>query len=136
MKLNEYGKIAHNEWLNTPKIRPNVELGEFVIMPNHIHGIIEIFVTGESHSPEPKELNDCRGVLKTPLQSPSNNIGAMVRGYKSSVTRQIGLLGFKGKLWQRNYYEHIIRDEKAFQNISEYIKNNPVKWTGDKFYLK
>jgi len=73
--------------------------------------------------------------LKTPLQSPSNNIGAIVRGYKSSVTRQIGLLGLNEKLWQRNYYEHIIRNEKAFQNISEYIKNNPSKWVGDKFYM-
>ncbi|WP_339715661.1 transposase [Cyclobacterium amurskyense] len=162
MILNECGEIAHNEWLNTPKIRTNVELGEFVIMPNHIHGIIEIHdrgelnspvtkelnspATKESHSPVSKESHERKGVCNTPPypipqqpqppKSPSNNIGAIVRGYKSSVTRQIGLLGIKGKLWQRNYYEHIIRDEKAFQNISEYIKNNPIKWMGDKFYLK
>ena len=146
MKLNEFGEIAHNEWLNTPKIRPNVKLGEFVIMPNHIHGIIEIHDRGESHSPKTKESHERKGVCKTPPhhtphhtqppKSPSNNIGAIVRGYKSSVTRQINTLGFNEKLWQRNYYEHIIQDERAFQNISEYIKNNPAKWGGDKFYLK
>lgn len=58
------------------------------------------------------------------------------RGINSLWWSFFGLLGFKEKIWQRNYYEHIIRDGKAFQNISEYIKNNPVKWMGDKFYLK
>ncbi|MCO5230400.1 MAG: hypothetical protein M9958_04495 [Chitinophagales bacterium] len=181
MILNDAGKIAHDEWLKTPQIRPNVELGEFVIMPNHIHGIIQLG-RGELHSPEnanelhspenanelhspenanelhspenanelhspenaselhsPENANelhspDIRGVCKTPLRSPSQTVGAIVRGYKSSVTKQIGLLGFTEKIWQRNYYEHIIRDEKSYHNISEYIKNNPAKWQDDKFY--
>ena len=184
MKLNEYGQIAYNEWLKTPEIRPNVELGEFIIMPNHMHGIIRLYGRGELHSPEisnelhspeisnelhspeisnelhspemtnelhsPEMTNELHspeisnelhspdnwGVCKTPLRSPSQTIGAIVRGYKSSVTKQLGLLGFDGKLWQRNYYEHIIRNEKSYQTISEYIVNNPAKWADDKFYIQ
>ena len=147
MKLNEYGIVAYNEWAKTPEIRPNVELGEFIIMPNHMHGIIRLLGRGELHSPEmtnelnspndSNELNvsDILGVCKTPLRSPSQTIGALVRGYKSTVTKQLGLLGFDDKLWQRNYYEHIIRDEQSYQTISKYIINNPVKWVDDKFYF-
>jgi len=142
MILNEYGQIAHNEWVKTTEIRKNVELGEFVIMPNHIHVIIRLSGRGELDSPNSSSENineldssDKRGVLHTPqrLRSPSQTIGAIVRGYKSSVTKQLGLLGFDGKLWQRNYYEHIIRNEYSYQRISEYIINNPAKWSEDKF---
>jgi len=162
MILNEYGQIAFNEWLKTPEIRPNVELGEFVIMPNHMHGIIRLSGRGELHSPENElhspenELHspENMGVFKTPQRtienedigekgefnspprSPSQTIGAIIRGYKSSVTKQVGLLGFDEKLWQRNYYEHIIRNEQSYQTISDYIINNPTKWADDKFYMK
>jgi REP element-mobilizing transposase RayT len=146
MILNEYGTVAYFEWLKTPELRTNVELGEFIIMPNHMHGIIRVHGRGELHSPDiPNELHstdipielhlpDNRGVCKTPLRSPSQTIGAIIRGYKSSVTKQSNELGFDGKLWQRNYYEHIIRNEQSFQTISEYIMNNPAKWVDDKFY--
>lgn len=188
MIWNDAGKIAHNEWLKTPEIRPHVELGEFIIMPNHIHGIIRLTLRDESHTPDhipdiiphcgashtPDHIPDalCKGELHSPqlpdnqpgashspqletpdnqpggnptgqshptgecdspLRSPSQTIGAIVRGYKSSVTKQLGLMGFNGKLWQRNYYEHIIRNEQSYQNISNYIINNPANWKGDKF---
>ncbi|MFN4006656.1 MAG: transposase [Chitinophagaceae bacterium] len=141
MILNEYGQIAYNEWMKTPEIRPNVELGAFIIMPNHMHGIIRLLGRGELHSPnetgiyDMPEPPDNGGVCKTPLQSPSQTVGAIVRGYKSSVTKRLGLLGFNGKLWQRNYYEHIIRNELSYQNISNYIINNPAKWQEDKFFI-
>lgn len=145
MKLNEYGQIAFDEWVKTPENRPNVELGEFNIMPNHLHGIIRIMRRGELHSPENADkLNSINemcdlntpsktGVCNAP-QSPSQTIGAIVRGYKSTVTKQFLLLGFDNNLWQRNYYERIIRDENAYRAISNYIINNPVKWCNDKFY--
>src|SRR5690554_2536006 len=179
MILNKYGQIAYNEWMKTPEIRPNVKLHEFVVMPNHIHGIIQLLDIGrgELHSPDDNELHspddklhspddklhlpddklhlpddklhlpddklhlpdDNRGVCKTPLRGPSQTIGAIVRGYKSSVTKQINLLRVFDtpiKLWQRNYHDHIIRNEQSYQRISEYIKNNPVKWNDDKFYRK
>ena len=162
MILNEYGQIAYDEWLKTPEVRPNVQLGEFIIMPNHIHGIIQLLGRGESHSPVNKgEFNSPqpnKGEFNSPqpktdesnspqpksdesnspqrLRSPSQTIGAIIRGYKSSVTRQLGLMGLEGKLWQRNYYEHIIRNEQSHQRISNYIINNPAKWTDDKFYKR
>lgn len=137
MVLNEYGRIANDEWVKTPEIHPNVKLHDFVIMPNHIHGIIQLLDIGrgELHSPNNKP-NDNGGVCKT-LRLPSQTIGAIVRVYKSSVTKQINLLGAfdtPNKLWQRNYHEHIIRNEKLYQRISEYIINNPAKWADDKFY--
>lgn len=162
MVLNGYGQIAHDEWLKTCEIRPNVELGEFVVMPNHIHGIVRIcrgelhsvdgrgelhspLVPGELHLPNGGELHSHiggelhspqGGVCKTPQRGPSQTVGAIVRGYKSAVTKQLGLMGFVGKLWQRNYWEHIIRDETSYIRISDYIINNPAKWADDKFYEK
>lgn len=139
MVLNKYGQIADDEWMKTTEIRPNVELGEFVVMPNHIHGIIRLSGRGELHSPEINiEMHspDEKGVCKSPPRSPSQTIGAIVRGYKSSVTKQCGLLGFDEKLWQRNYYEHIIRNEQSYQTISQYIIDNPKKWANDKFYIR
>ena len=166
MICNQYGIVAYNEWMKTPQIRSNITLHEFVVMPNHIHGIIEInhdtelyfqnrmgelyipnrmdelypqnrmdelhtkSCRGELHSPIPA------GVFNTPLRmrSPSQTIGAIVRGYKSAVTKQLNALGMIEKLWQRNYYEHIIRNEKSYLHISEYIHNNPIQWINDKFY--
>lgn len=143
MILNEHGKIAYNEWIKTTEMRNNVELCDFVVMPNHIHGIIRLLGRGELHSPDninefhsPDNINelhspDNKGVCDTPLRSPSQTIGAIVRGYKSSVTKQFGLLGFNEKLWQRNYHEHIIRNEQSYIKISEYITNNPANWDND-----
>ena len=160
MVLNEYGTIACNEWLNTPNIRKNVELDVFVIMPNHIHGIIILNGRGELHSPLNMITGNTisgnaithnaitgnaitgnaitgnkRGECNSPPRGPSNNIGAIVRGYKSSVTKQFNLLNIGCTVWQRNYHEHIIRNEKSYQTIAEYIVNNPSKWNNDKFHI-
>ena len=277
MICNQYGIVAYNEWIKTSQIRSNITLHEFVVMPNHIHGIIEInrdaelysqnrgcelhspncsgelyspncsgelyspipkgvfdtpqqidFDTsvrgcelrspnrsGELHSPVPKGVFDTpqqidfdtsvrgcelhspvpkgvfntpqqpdfdlpvrgcelrspipKGVFNTPqqpdfdlpvrsgelyspvpkgvfdtpqqidfdtsrLRSPSQTVGAIVRGYKSAVTKQLNALGMTEKLWQRNYYEHIIRNEQSYIHISEYIRNNPIQWINDRFY--
>ena len=150
MVLNEYGQIAFNEWIKTPEIRPNVELGEFIVMPNHIHGIIRITRRGESHSPDcelhspniesntPDFMGECNSPQRySPrLRGPSQTIGAIVRGYKSAVTKKLNELGIGRKVWQRDYYEHIIRNEQSYYNISNYIVNNPAKWWEDKFFMK
>lgn len=145
MYLNDIGNIVQNEWLNTPNIRKNIKLHQFVIMPNHFHAIIEITenlnVGANCNSPNDK----CQIFNGT-----SNTIGAIVRGFKISVIKKIKLLNEelanqdkwqKGELqfaptdiWQRNYHEHIIRDEKSYLLISEYIENNPLKWQDDCFY--
>ena len=127
MILNEYGQIAFDEWLKTTKIRNNVELGAFIVMPNHMHGIIV--------------LNHVVGAGFTPAPTKPATIGDIAGAYKSLVTNAcIGICNSQnirlGKLWQRNYHEHIIRDEQSYQRISEYIINNPAKWAEDKFFTK
>jgi len=218
MHLNAFGKIAEMEWHNTPIIRDNVALHEHIIMPNHMHGIIEITFQ-KSNTPE-------IGAFKSPSQS----IGSIIRGYKIATIKRIKDLiknsnlednkgefkegdkkeNYKGefkkkenystgelqfaptkipkgfaptarfaptkipkgfaptarfaptkipegfaptarfaptaeakkiinldfKIWQRNYYEHIIRDKKSYKNISNYIINNPKKWEEDQFNKK
>ncbi|MFH1857079.1 MAG: transposase [Candidatus Omnitrophota bacterium] len=125
MVVSRYGKIAENEWRKTEIIRPNIKMDYFVVMPNHIHGIAHI----------------CRGVLQyaptNEFKSPSQTIGAIVRGFKSTITKQINKIRDTAdvRLWQRNYYEHIIRDEKYLNSIREYIINNPAKWEYDKYYI-
>jgi REP element-mobilizing transposase RayT len=146
--LNELGQIAFNEWMRTPEIRSEINLGAFIVMPNHVHGIIEIANCnhddadgrGELHSLplQNTNRNGCnidKGECNSPLRGTSNTIGAIVRGYKSAVTKQIHEWGFTDNIWQRNYYEHIIRNEQSYQNISGYIINNPVNWKADKFYV-
>ena len=157
MQLNDYGKIAHENWLKTAEFRPEILLDVFVIMPNHMHAVINIEARrGVSHTPailqesqiidKTVQLNSSdnknsiisvnnQGVCDTPLlRSPSNTVGAIIRGYKASVTKQMNILGFDGTAWQRNYYEHIIKTPKAYDEISEYILNNPATWVQDKFY--
>jgi len=127
IRMNDAGKIVHDEWLRTADIRPNVELDAFVVMPNHLHGIIVLHP-------------DRRGTLqRAPTveqfgKPTSNTIPTIVRLFKSAVTKRINEhRGTPGaRVWQRNYYEHIIRNEKSLNNIHEYIANNPMKWKWDR----
>lgn len=134
MSLNEYGQIAYDEWMKTPELRPNVKLDAFVVMPNHIHGII---IINDGHGSGRGVLQYAPTQMNNTFQSPSQTIGAIVRGYKSSVTKKINILRNRPgcPIWQRNYYEHIIRDNKSYHRISQYIINNPEKWQDDKFYI-
>ncbi|HGY11191.1 MAG TPA: transposase [Desulfobacterales bacterium] len=112
MVLNAFGKIADNEWLKTGEIRDNVELSEYVIMPNHIHGIIVLndLIVGAHcnvplHEPQIEQFG----------KSTKNSIPTIVKLYKSAVTKKINILRNTPGIpvWQRNYYEHIIRNEKS-----------------------
>ena len=137
MQLNEFGKIVFEEWYKTATLRPNVELleDEFVVMPNHIHGIIWINEDYQNVSSFNSMIaNSPVGAYShTPLRSPSHTIGAIIRGFKSAVTTRINTIrNFKGSsLWQRNYYEHIINSEKDYENIANYIDTNPLNWEID-----
>jgi REP element-mobilizing transposase RayT len=130
MQLNEYGKVVTEEWLRTAEIRPNVELDEFIIMPNHIHGIVAIIescVGATGRSP--------KGEVPSPLPKgpTSSSIGAIMAGFKSAVTRRVNELRSTRcePVWQRNYYEHVIRNEHDLDEIREYIINNVLKWDLD-----
>ena len=119
--LNEFGQIVREEWEQTAVVRPNVELGEYVIMPNHVHGML-IFV------------DDGVGATRrvAPVLQP-NSLGAVLGQFKSIVTKRINRLqNVAGRpVWQRNYYEHIIRDEREWENIHRYIESNPSMWAED-----
>jgi len=125
-------------------------LHEYIIMPNHIHGIIQLVganndspenndnnvpVVANNHSSE-NNNNDTRAKNFSPLRcySPSKTIGAIVRGFKIGVTKWMRQNMDVHDVWQRNYYEHIIRNERSFKHIAEYIINNPNMWNKDKFY--
>ncbi len=120
MYLNRFGIIACNEWIKLPERFPNFELDVFQVMPNHMHGIIVLSV-GAGASPAPTTVGNIVGTYKSLVANTCLDI------YKTNNETM-------GKLWQRDYYEHIIRDENAYQQIARYIINNPAKWNGDKFY--
>jgi len=127
LTLNDWGQVASMEWLRTPAVRPQVELDEFIVMPNHLHGIVVIGDAGERRRGAPPAQDG-------PVwRAPSQTIGAIVRGYKSAVTRQIRTLcGVTDTpVWQRNYYEHVIRDERELDRIRKYVVDNPARWETD-----
>ena len=144
MELSSAGEIVNACWQEIPDHFPNVLLHEYIIMPNHVHGIIELANPandGAGHiSPAPDVFNDDRKIFPTDtgttLRSPSKTIGSIVRGFKIGVTKWFRANGCYDSIWQRNYYEHIIKDEKSYLNIAAYIINNPVKWQEDKWYMK
>lgn len=130
VRLNAWGEIVWEEWFRTAQVRPNVVLyeDEFVVMPNHIHGIIWIVGNGDVGAqrrcaPTGKSINVLPGSL-----------GAIVRAFKSITTKRINALrGTPGApIWQRNYYEHMIRDEQSLNRIREYIATNPLRWHLDR----
>lgn len=139
MQLNDAGLVAKACWLAIPEHFPFVELDAFVIMPNHIHGIIVITDTGvgaNNHSPRTVGANVGAGAndhspRPSPFRSPSQTIGSIIRGFKIGVTKWFRANTDVYVVWQRNYYEHIIRDEPALQRIRYYIAANPVRWTDD-----
>lgn len=139
MYINEYGEIVQKWWDEISIHFPNVELGAFVIMPNHVHGII--FITthrrGEVLSPHlsprdnPSDNQD--GDASQPsLRRPT--LGQIVAYFKYQSTKEMNRIENEKeitKFWQRNYYEHIIRDEIDLQNKSDYIEANPMLWDED-----
>ena len=112
MQLNQLGEIISTNWAMLPQQHANVALDVFVIMPNHLHGIIR---------------------LNEPGNSKLQPLGSVIRGFKARCSRQFGLLeGMQHpQLWQRNYHEHVIRTEASLQSIREYITNNPQQWEID-----
>ncbi len=140
MQLNDSGKFAHDEWRKTESIRSNIVLHEFVIMPNHLHGIIQI-VGAHCMRPDcmpPNSIHpEQQGRDQKVREHRAPTVGDIVRGYKSAVTKGIRAIGNTSNhvIWQRNYYEHIIRSEEAYLKIAEYIKTNPQRWQEDTYYV-
>ncbi len=183
MMLNEFGVLVKNEWLKTGIIRPNIVIDAFVVMPNHLHGIL--IITGNDDgrgfrgggggrdtlqrvsTTESDTKSDMESNMKSDTESDTgmgtktieqfgkstkNSIPTIVRLFKSTTTKQINQLRRDTlqrastpmqrvsttpmqPLWQRNYYEHIIRNEIELNRIRQYIIDNPKKWKTDENYI-
>ena len=121
IELTYAGKIIQDLYINLEKEFRNIKLHNYIIMPNHIHGIIEI---------------------KRADTGPAPTIGDIICSFKTRTTGYIikeikaGKMEiFEKRFWQRNYYEHVIRNEKEYWKIYEYIENNPLNWNQDEYYL-
>src|SRR5664279_3072899 len=159
MNLSGLGIIADVMWHEIKNHAKNIELGEFVVMPNHVHGIIILNGNDETNAKGVADnANDPRDAhverrhalsLHDQPQSPpqpqktfgqqrfqnqgKNTLSSIVGGYKSAVTKHAHRLQFNFA-WQSRFHEHIIRDENSYQTISHYIVNNPANWSADKFF--
>ncbi len=129
MVLNKMGKIVDQAIQQTPEIRKNVQIDIYQIMPNHVHIIINIV---GAYCNTPLRLD--KYPQSKLFQSPSQTLGSIIRGIKSVTAKQIRITMDNPQfpVWQRNYYEHIIRNEKDLDEISQYIINNPLMWGRDR----
>lgn len=134
MRINSLGIIVKQQWQRTAKVRKNVDLDAFVIMPNHLHGILLLHDAVRQESISLR--NDRSKKRSTTLQAGS--LGAIIGQFKSAVTRLAKSTEYNRPLpiWQRNYYEHIIRSEESLNEIRKYIVKNPARWAEDHFYAK
>jgi len=166
MCLNDAGRIVVDEWTKTPDIRNEIILDQWVVMPNHFHGIMIITndtirnITGspgyissslQGRPAGKADRGDHMGPVSQKGTSAHNgegdrrvaptgpkprSIGAIMAGYKSAVTKRINEMRHTPgmALWQRNYWEHVIRDESEMDSLRQYIQNNPAQWEFDKLY--
>ena|SRR5215211_4191867 len=146
MRLSRVGDIALRFWEDIPNHSANAGLDASVIMPNHLHGIVTIKApvgsTTTHQNREPGAHNRRRDVacnVSTPIGNVSTivppergSLGAILRSFKSAVTRWCRMNGYTSFAWQPRFYDHIIRDEAALQNIRRYILDNPAKWELDR----
>ena len=143
MQLSEIGKFAERYWLEIPEHFPFVELGNFVVMPNHVHGILIINKIDDLSLSESVETRQCLVSttikLNTTIGSSrfqnqgKNTISSIVGSYKSIVTK-MSRQTHSNFAWQSRFHDHIIRNSQSFENIQNYIFENPLNWKNDKFY--
>ena len=123
--LNEFGKIAQEEIEQTNILRQkeNVQVTKYVVMPNHVPMLIQI-------------VGSRRAVTATEqFSAPAKqSIPTIVRAYKSAVTRRVHMLGSEAKIWQSRFYDHVVRNDREYLKIWEYIDTNPLKWTEDCYF--
>ncbi len=140
MILNDAGQMIVKWWNELPNKFPNIVLGEFVVMPNHFHGIIFIMETvGADLRVCPDDEENVSAQKGEHVGSPPRtSLSRIIQWFKTMTTneyirgvKQLNWKPFVGKLWQRNYYEHIIRNEKDLQRIADYIVANPSRWNED-----
>jgi len=150
MRLSEWGQVASHYWKRIPEHVAHVELDEWVVMPNHMHGIVVITGRGEAFLASASSTGNLRhGGTRLPDRGATRNaspllqpvlqpgsLGAIVGNYKSVTTRRINRLrGMPGTpFWQRYYWEHIIRTDASLNRIRAYMQSNPGRWAEDRLH--
>lgn len=137
--LSDIGRVVEKCWHNISKNFPYVRLDEFVLMPNHLHGILFLFEAkgkGEAFSAINTDLDDINFENASPLRphgTQSRSLGSVIQNFKSVSTRMVNRRYFKAgnKIWQRNYFERIIRNDRELYAIRQYIRDNPLNWRRD-----
>jgi len=143
MILNNAGQMINDEWLKLPQRFPNIKLHEYIVMPNHFHGILEIvgetLVVSRNDATTQNDNTTQKGQPQG-FGPTGKTLGDMVGAFQSITTvkyingvKTKNWERFNKKMWQRNYWEHIIRNKKSLIKIGEYIIDNPKKWDNDKF---
>ncbi len=125
MQLNDAGWMVQTVWDQLPDHYPGVDIDEFVVMPNHVHGIIVL--VGDPVGATPRGCPDGQALPDVVHRFKSFTTALYRQGVAHNAWAP-----FPGRLWQRNYYEHIIRNERALERIRGYIQNNPIRWTSDR----
>ena len=115
--------IAEACWLAIPQHFPNTGLDEWIVMPNHVHGVIVLVETAGAQHVEPPHNRYQHLIPKS--------IGSIMRSYKSAVTLQCRKAGHGYFQWQKNYYERVLRDEEEMNRVRQYIRDNPLNWGVD-----
>jgi putative transposase len=142
MQLNEIGKLADKFWAEISKHFPFVELGNYVVMPNHVHGILIIdktnFVDDVDNAVETLQCNVSTGngmknEQMARISPKSGTLSTILRSYKSVVTKNAHFIHADFE-WQERFHDHIIRNSESFERIQNYIENNVANWKEDKFY--
>ena len=139
MVLSAIGRLVSAQWQQIPYRFAGLELGAWIVMPNHIHGILIITRSGEASNlitPVLQETADRKTPPTQPRGTAPGSVGAIIQNYKSITSRKISRQdeSMRAAIWQRNYYEHIIRDEQSYLEIAQYIVDNPVLWEKDQLH--
>ncbi|PWA06570.1 transposase [Flavobacterium psychrotolerans] len=139
MELNEIGRLAYQFWAEIPKHFPSVELGNYVVMPNHVHGILIIDkknvvddLVAETLQCNVSAHNGTTNEQMSKISPKSGTISTIIRSYKSAVTKN-GHFIHADFEWQSRFHDHIIRNSESFERIQNYIETNPKNWKEDKF---
>ncbi len=142
--LSAYGLVAHEEWFRSAGIQREIDLfeEEFIVTPNHIHGIVWIVAANGEVDGAHGEPGGMHGKLEgahgraplLPLYRPPKSLGSFIAGYKSAVTKRINQMRDRPgvPVWQRNYFERIVRNPRHLDAVQRYIRNNPGRWEVDR----
>ena len=134
INFNSIGKLANQFWEEIPKHFPFVELGNFQVMPNHVHGILIINKLNSVETLHSNVSTDTKNVEMSIISPKSGTISTIIRSYKSVVSKHSHYIDTDFK-WQERFFDIIIKDSVAFDNIQNYIENNVGNWKEDRFYF-